>query len=72
MPSTVSCPDTIDLDYTAFDYDDDIESVRWLVDGVLMASSVTTLDFTTGHELTAIVRDERGATHTDTETVTCQ
>jgi hypothetical protein len=71
VPSTVSCLDTIDLDYTASDYDDDIERVRWLVDGVLMAASVTTLDFTDGHELTAIVRDERGATETDTETVTC-
>jgi hypothetical protein len=62
VPSTVSCPDTIDLDYTASDYDDDIESARWLVDGVRMATSVTTLDFRDGHDLTAIVRDERGAT----------
>lgn len=72
VPSMVSCPSTVDLDYTASDYNNDIESVRWLVDGVMMAASVTTLDFTTGHELTAIIRDERGATHTDTETVTCQ
>lgn len=71
VPSTVSCPGSVDLDYTASDYDDDIESVRWLVDGVLMDASVARLDFTKGHELTAIVRDGRGATDTDVETVAC-
>ena len=72
VPSTVSCPDTVSLDATAADLDNDIESIRWLVDGVLLEESVTELDFTTSHELTAIVRDQRGATRTASKSVTCQ
>jgi hypothetical protein len=72
VPSTVSCPDTVSLDATAADPDDDLESVRWLVDGVLIDEAVTEIDFTTAHDLTAIARDERGATRTATKSVSCQ
>jgi hypothetical protein len=37
-----------------------------------MDEPVTSVEFTTGHTLTAIVRDERGATHTKTKVVACQ
>ena len=71
VPSTVSCPDTVPLDYTATDSDNDIDTVTWLVDGVLLEDSLTSLDFSQGHELTAIVRDDRGATHTAVKQVSC-
>lgn len=72
VPATVSCPDEIDLDHQKWDADNDIESVRWLVDGVLLEESLTSIDFTTGHELAAVIRDDRGATTTKTKEVSCQ
>lgn len=50
----------------------DIAKGRRLVDGVLMDEGVPEFEFTTGHTLTAIVRDERGATKTATKELTCQ
>lgn len=72
VPSTVSCPDDVPLDHTKLDQEEDIASIRWLVDGVLLEAETTSVDFTTSHELTAIVRDERGATATKTKMITCE
>lgn len=60
------------LSKSVSDADDDIASVRWLVDGVLLEDGTDELHFTRGHELTLIVRDERGATTTDVQIVSCQ
>ena len=51
--------------------DDDIVSLRWIVDGVLLEDTYPTIPFTEAHEITAVVRDARGATTTDTKLVTC-
>lgn len=72
VPASVSCPDEIDLDYSMTDQEQDIESVRWLVDGVLMHEDVEAIDFTASHKLTVVVRDSRGATTTSTKVVSCQ
>jgi hypothetical protein len=62
----------VTLTKSAADADDDIASLRWLVDGVLLEDATEELHFTEAHELTLIVRDERGATTTDVEIVSCQ
>lgn len=72
LPATISCPGTLDLDASCTDPDGDIGSERWVVDGVLIDDGITSIPFTTGHELTLITRDLRGATSTATESVTCQ
>jgi len=72
VPTSVSCPSNVDLEASPADPDGDVESVRWLVDGVLIDASTTTIPFTTPHTLTAIVRDERGATGTTVKEVDCQ
>lgn len=71
-PTSVPCPSTVDLTCSASDDDDDLDSARWFVDGVLLPHGVTSLPFTTGHHLRLVVRDERGATHTAERTVVCQ
>ncbi|HWB77895.1 MAG TPA: hypothetical protein VG755_23175 [Nannocystaceae bacterium] len=72
VPSEVSCPDSIPLDHTKSDQEQDIASLRWRVDGVLMEEGTTAVDFTGPHTLTAIVRDERGATRTATKAIACE
>lgn len=72
VPSSVSCPDEVELDHTKWDQESDIANLRWLVDGVLLDAGMTSVDFTTGHTLTAIVRDDRGATKTVTKAVACE
>ncbi|MBX7080380.1 MAG: hypothetical protein K1X88_14380 [Nannocystaceae bacterium] len=72
VPSEVECPGTVPLEHTTWDEESDFASLRWLVDGVLLEDETTSVDFTTGHELTAIVRDERGATKTATKLITCE
>lgn len=73
MSSTVSCPDTLPLQLTSgADPDDDLVSLRWLVDGVLLEDSTTSIPFTESHEITAILRDARGATATATKTISCE
>lgn len=72
VPSTVSCPDDVALAKTIADPDGDIETVRWWVDDVLIDSANTSISFTTGHELTAVVWDERGAAKTARKVVSCQ
>jgi len=72
VPSEVECPSTVELAKTATDQESDIASVRWRVDGVLLSEETTSIPFTTAHELTAIVRDERGATRTAEKSITCE
>lgn len=72
VPSTASCPTDIDLESSSEDPDEDIVSERWLVDGVLIDGTMTSIPLTTSHELTLITRDARGATSTATQSVTCQ
>lgn len=71
LPSSVACPDTLALVVSASDPDNDIVSLRWAVDGVLLEDPNPTIPFTEAHEITAIVRDARGATTTDTKLITC-
>lgn len=72
LPSSVSCPDELALVVTsAYDPDDDIVSLRWIVDGLLLTDPNPTIPFTQAHEITAVVRDARGATPTDAKSVTC-
>jgi hypothetical protein len=71
VPSTLTCPQTRALTGTASDADSDLASVRWLVDDVLLSASTTSMEFTQDHDLTAVVRDARGATRTVTKHVDC-
>ncbi|MBK8720226.1 MAG: hypothetical protein IPN32_36815 [Deltaproteobacteria bacterium] len=71
MPSTVTCPSTVSLTIDTDDAEADIASVRWRVDGVLLDDALTSIPFTQAHELTAIVRDARGATTTVRKSIAC-
>jgi hypothetical protein len=77
----VTCPDasseTFDLEnlvlrlaQPAFGIDD-LVSVRWYVDDVLMSASTTSLAFTAAQELRAVATDARGARTTATKTIAC-
>jgi hypothetical protein len=46
-------------------------STRWVVDGTLLASTVSSVTFTGTHELSVRVRDARGATTTAKKVVSC-
>jgi hypothetical protein len=70
-PSTVSCPTGITLVSTAADPDSDLAAVRWYVDDVLIAPSVSTIPMTGPHTLRAVAYDARGAATTATQTITC-
>lgn len=73
LPSTVACPDQLELLLaTGSDPDNDLASLEWIVDGVLMSETWPTIDFTASHDITAILSDARGAAASDTQTVTCQ
>jgi len=71
IPSTVSCPSSVDLDATASDPDGDLDVVRWYVDDVLIDGATTSLTFTEQHEVRAVAFDDRGAATTATKTVDC-
>lgn len=71
VPSQVTCGVARALTATTSDPDSDIVSTRWLVDGVLLASSVSSVTFTGPHELSVRVRDSRGATSTAKKVVSC-
>lgn len=71
VPNSVSCPSTQALSVTASDAENDIVSVRWQVDGVLLEEGTSTMAFTQPHTVTAILRDTRGATQTLTKFVDC-
>lgn len=72
VPSTVACPGTVPLTKSVSDVDGDLSSVRWFVDDVLLEEGITSLHFTSGHELRLLAKDERGAASTDVETIACQ
>jgi hypothetical protein len=71
MPSTVSCPENVDLKAIASDPDADLASVRWEVDGVLLHAPVDAIGVAQSHEVRAIARDARGATTTATHSIAC-
>jgi hypothetical protein len=67
----ITCPRTVTPSATASDPDNDLVSVRWYVDDVLMSASTTSFTFTTTHELRAVATDSRGARTTATKTIVC-
>jgi hypothetical protein len=71
MPSTVTCSTVVNLVASAGDPEGDHGPVTWFVDGVLMDSSVMSIDITEPHTIQAIVRDARGATTTATHEIDC-
>jgi hypothetical protein len=71
VPSQVTCGVPRALTATTSDPNNDIVSTRWLVDGVLLASSVSSVVFTGARELSVRVRDARGATTTAKKVVSC-
>jgi hypothetical protein len=70
-PSTLSCPTTMTLTSTAADPDSDLAAVRWYVDDVLLAPSVSSIPMTGPHTLRAVAYDARGAATTATSSVAC-
>jgi hypothetical protein len=73
LPATISCPDDLPLTLAfASDPDTDYERLQWIVDGVLLDGETPTLAMTETHEITAVLRDTRGATGSATTTVACQ
>jgi hypothetical protein len=71
-PGEVACPTTLTLAATVVDPDDDLASVRWFVDDVLVTQSVSSIPMTTDHELRLVARDARGATTTARKPVRCR
>lgn len=69
--TAVPCPGVLVLTHVSSDPDDDLASVRGVVDGMLLAPGISTIPLTQSHELVAIARDARGATTTDVRMVTC-
>jgi len=73
LPNTVVCPGQLELLLaTGTDPDGDLDSLQWIIDGVLMSEEWPTIDFTQNHEITAVLADARGAADSDTKNVTCQ
>ena len=70
-PSQVTCGQTTNLTANASDPDGDLDTVRWYVDDVLLAPTVSSLVFTEAHTLRAVARDDRGATTTDEIQISC-
>lgn len=71
VPSQVTCGTPRALTATVSDPNGDIVSTRWLVNGVLLASTVSSVTFTGTRELAVRVRDSRGATTTVKKVVSC-
>lgn len=73
LPEAIECPDTLALSLAwASDPDEDYATLQWFVDGVLLDETWPTIPFTESHEITAMLRDARGATATATRTITCE
>jgi len=70
-PSSMSCSSPTTLAATVTDPNNDLEDVRWYVDGVLLAPSVTTMMFSGSHEIRAVARDERGGATSAKKVVSC-
>jgi len=71
VPSQVTCGVPRALTATISDPNNDIVSTRWLVNGTLLASTVSSVTFTGTREITVRVRDARGATTTAKKLVSC-
>lgn len=71
VPSAVSCSSPTTLAATVTDPNGDLDTVRWYVDGVLLAPGTSTLLFTSGHELRVVARDLRGGTTTAKKVIQC-
>lgn len=72
VPALVDCSGgATPLTASVTDPDNDVQSVRWTIDGVLMSPSVSTVVFTGPHELQVTARDGRGAATTDRRSITC-
>ena len=73
LPATMECPDelALTLQWTD-DPEEDYESLQWIVDGVLLDGEWPTLTMTESHEITAVLRDSRGAGGSATTTVACE
>ncbi|MBK8240979.1 MAG: hypothetical protein IPK74_36135 [Deltaproteobacteria bacterium] len=71
VPNQVTCGVSRALTATVSDANNDLVSTRWLVDGKLLAASVTSVVFTETHELAVRARDARGATTTVKKVVSC-
>jgi len=59
------------LTATVFDPNGDAGTVRWRVDGVLMAPGTTSMVVTGSHTVEAVVHDSRGAATTAKKAVSC-
>jgi hypothetical protein len=69
--ATGTCGAARALTATVSDPNGDAGPVRWVVDGVLLPPSATTMVVTGSHTLEAVVRDARGATTTAKKVVSC-
>src|SRR5690606_31567488 len=68
----VLCPATVTLTANASDSDDDLDGVRSVIDGVLMAPGTSQVKFwNPPTTFRAIARDERGAVTVDEQVVSC-
>jgi hypothetical protein len=70
-PTTGTCGRRRALTASVSDPDADEGAVRWMVDGVLLASGTNHMIVSGRHTLEAVVRDSRGATRTARKEVTC-
>lgn len=71
VPGSVTCGGPTALGATAYDQDDDLDEVRWFVDGVLIDQDQTSLVFTGAHMLEVVARDKRGAATTARRQIQC-
>jgi len=70
--TTGTCGASRPLTATVSDPNGDAGSLRWRVDGVLLAPATTSMVVSGPHSIEAVVRDARGATTTAREDVSCQ
>lgn len=72
MPGSTTCGATESLALSSgSDPDDDLVSLRWEVDGVLLAEEVDEIVVNQAHDIRAILRDARGATTIASHSITC-
>jgi hypothetical protein len=74
IPSTMSCPGTLSLNASVTDPDSDLDTVRWMIAGYLMKSTISSVyvPFSSGSQVvSAIACDARGACVRADQTVTC-
>src|SRR5690606_37575442 len=70
VPSQLLCPSMLDFDdVSVSDPDDDLATVRYYIDDVLMAPEVESVDFTGPHELRVVATALRGGATTETKQV---